>query len=203
MADMAKEITVTKALTKLKTLGNKIHKKIENANFVTYEINSKEYIHEDFRGTYDSIKDLINYRDKLKSAIANSNATTKVKINNVEYSVVEAIEMKHSIQFKKSLLERMRYKLHNTKMDIEEINESVQNRLDRLIETSLGNEKGKVDNKTIEAISNPFIKRNQAKLVDPIGIENEIEKLDSEIDSFLEEVDIALSESNSRTYIIP
>ena len=192
------KITVTRALTKLKTLDKKIKKAIREGCFVTYEVGGKQDKECDSKSDFQSVQDLIDFRDRLKSAIAESNANTKVKIAGKKMTVVEAIEKKNSIQYKTELLQYLRHSLAITRDTVEDINSDVQRRLDRLIEASVGSEKQKTE---VEAISKPFLQRNEAKVIDTLKIEEKIKELDEEITSFIEEVDVSLSEANSQTFI--
>ena len=53
----------------------------------------------------------------------------------------------------------------------------------------------------MKAIVEPFVKRNEFHLVDPLNIENKIRELEKEVDDFELEVDAALSEINAITTI--
>jgi hypothetical protein len=141
---------------------------------------------------------MINYRDRLKSAIAGSNAITVVKVGDEEMTVVEAIERKNSIRFKEELLFMLENTLMSTRNTIDVHNDEVQRRLDRLIEASVGSDSNK---KETDSISKPFLKRNKAELVDEIGIQGVIENLKAEIDDFKDDIDIELSTSNALTFI--
>jgi hypothetical protein len=52
-----------------------------------------------------------------------------------------------------------------------------------------------------EKLSGPFREDNILNLVDPLRLKEKIDKLDLEIDTFLNDVDYALSESNAITKI--
>jgi hypothetical protein len=192
-------ITVARALRKLKTLDKKISKKINSSCFVNYKIGT-DTVKSNCTPKDDlqSIYDLISYRDRLKSAIAQSNAVTVVKVGEEKMTVLEAIERKNSINFYRDLLAALHSQLLITLDDIEQQNEDVQRRLDRLLEVSIGNDSNK---KEIENITKSFLKRNEATLEDEIGIYEEIETLRKDIDDFEDNVDIALSESNALTKI--
>ena len=193
------KLTITRGLTQLKTLDKRIRKGISNGCFVTYEVGNKVQNECDPRADFQSVMDLIEYRDRLKSAIVKSNASTKVKIAGKKYTVAEAIEAKTSIQYRAQLLKALRQNLDNVRYNVDEINQDVQRRLDRLIEASVGSDS---KNKTeIDAISKPFLQRNEAQIVDNLGIEDKIKKLDKELEDFISDVDVALSESNAQTYI--
>ena len=193
------KITITRGLTTLKTLDKKITKATRNGNFVTFAVNGKNDTDITAVSDLQKVNDLINYRDRLKSAIAASNAVTKVKVGQDKMSVVAAIEQKTSVVYKAKLLQAMQVELAETRSNIDYHNQDTERRLDKLIEASVGSDTNKKDE--IEAISKPFMKRNEATLVDPLKIEDVITKLDEEIEDFLQNVDIALSESNSTTFI--
>jgi predicted translin family RNA/ssDNA-binding protein len=193
------KLTITRGLTQLKTLDKRIKKGITNSCFVTLEVGGNIQNKCIPKADFQSIIDLIEYRDRLKSAIVTSNAKTKIRIAGKKYTVAEAIEAKTSILYRAELLKALRQNLDRARYEVESINEDVQRRLDRLIEASVGSDS---KNKTeIEAISKPFLQRNEAKLVDDLDIEDKIKKLDKELEDFLEEIDVILSESNSQTYI--
>ena len=193
------KITITRGLTSLKTLEKKISKAINDAEFTDVKVGTKksELTTADAVAALQKVQDLIDYRDNLKSAIAMSNAVTEVKVGAVTMKVTEAIEKKTSIVFRVKLLEKMRRDQMYKKDEVEEINRDVESRLDKLLRTSVGDGNAA----EAEAISKPFLERNSAQLFDPLNIQGKIEALDAEIDDFLENVDVCLSESNSTTYI--
>ena len=193
------KITITRSLTTLKTLDKKIAKATRAGGYVTYEVNGKKEVDINAVSDLQKVNDLIGYRDRLKSSIAASNAVTIVKVGRDEMTVVAAIEKKTSVVYKTKLLLTLQASLSEARQNIEYHNSDTERRLDKLIEASVGSDSNKKDE--IEAISKPFMKRNEAKLVDPLKIEEVITKLDEEIEDFLVNVDVALSESNSTTYI--
>jgi len=193
------KITITRGLTSLKTLEKKISKAINDAEFTDVKVGTKksELTTADAVAALQKVQDLIDYRDNLKSAIAMSNAVTEVKVGAVTMKVTEAIEKKTSIVFRVKLLEKMRRDQMYKKDEVEEINRDVESRLDKLLRTSVGDGNAA----EAEAISKPFLERNSAQLFDPLNIQGKIDALDAEIDDFLENVDVCLSESNSTTFI--
>lgn len=98
-------ISITRALSELKLLDKRILKGIKDADFLSYEINKKNVLKTfEPKEQLQSVEDLIARRSTLKSKIMESNASTKVKIAGKEMLVIEAIEMKETIQYKKQLL---------------------------------------------------------------------------------------------------
>jgi len=199
--DKMTTITLTRALAELKLYDKKIQKKIDNACFINFKVGEKlEDPNCQPESDYQSITDLIKYRDKLKSAIMKANATTLVSINGEQLTIAEAIEKKNSIRYLRSLLHKMRRDREHTRETIRVINEEVQARLDRLLEANFGSN-GKIREEDIKKVSEPFLEANEAKEIDPIEIDKKIEELENYIDSFESEVDLALSEINAKTEI--
>lgn len=198
---MKEQMSITRALNELKLLDKRIDKTIRATSFISYEIN-KKVIDKEFTPKEDlqSIEDLIQRRQTIKSKIMESNAVTKVEISGKTMTVVEAIEMKDSIKYKKQLCDRIISDVRAKRSKIEDINEVTQGRLDSLLQANFGKESKTKDSET-EAIAKPFLERNEAKEIDPIGIDKYYGQLQEEIDNFESEVDFILSESNALTKI--
>jgi hypothetical protein len=202
------QITITEGLCKLKTLNNRIQKETNSAIFITTSVGGK--LDPQFKSADDfsvkakaavqSLKDLIEQRNKIKAAIVSSNATTDVVIAGKTYKVAEAIERKSSVQFEKALLSTMIQQFNLAQRKVEQTNRQAQERLDKLLEQTFGKD-AKVDPDNIKTMSDGFMSKNEAKFVDPLNIMEHIEKLNNDIEEFLSNVDVALSVSNSTTFI--
>ena len=202
------KISVTRALAEVKLIGQKIDKKIRQGNFLAIVkgqeapkgAKSLDEFETKSRANFQAIEDLFDRRNAIKHAIILSNAKTEVQIGEKTMTVAEAIELKSSIIYKKSLLSYLKDEFSYKTSDLEGKNQRVQQRCDQLVEANLGkNVKAKTDE--YEAIVGPFMARNEFKLIDPINITEKIESLQKEIDDFLLNVDFSLSESNARTEI--
>lgn len=209
---MTKEtMTIHKALSELKVLDSRIEDSIYDSKFCTVNkhINQKidgVYI-EDYKklvvGKYDKATDLINRRNAIKRAVVLSNATTKVIVNDREYTIAEAIEMKnHGIELQEQLLVKMRDDYGNAKANLERQNGSeLEKRAENHIQGLYGTKDIKVASEEITAAKNAFIKSQTYDLIDPIDIADKIEKLEEKISSFKSEIDSILSTSNAITTI--
>lgn len=206
---MSTTMSVTRALTKLKTLDRKINEMIVNFQGICvvkgsaglpFGYTKLEDYEKDIRGKYQSITDLIIFRDKLKAAIVSSNATVTVNIAGKNMTVAEAIEKKTSIQYRASLDAQLRRIFAIANNEFERDERKCQDRLDDLLKQNFGKE-AKAKDDEVEAITKPFLDRNKPKLIDPISIQSKIEDLDKEITEFNDEVDVVLSESNAKTMI--
>lgn len=204
-------MTIHKALSELKILDGRIKKEIQSGSYCAANKHSNEKINgipiEDFRktvqGTYDKATDLINRRKAIKKAIVLSNAKTTVKIADTEYTVAEAIEMKnHGIEFEKLLLGTMDISYANAKLTVEKQNgKELEERADQYVTAIYGQKDGKTNSADIEKVRKDFLEANSYEIIDPINIPEKSEELRNKIDSFMAEVDSALSVSNALTEI--
>ena len=202
------KITITEALSTLKNLTQKIQKATNEATFIACHVkgkeitgyNSKSDFENKVKSTYQSIKDLIERRNKIKSAIVGSNATTTVVIGDKQYTVAAAIERKSSIELEKIVLNKMVQQFNNINAVVERNNNQAQTRLDDLLKTTFGKD-SKVNPDDQETISNSFWNKNQTVVCDPLALREKIDSISDEINNFITEVDIKLSISNSTTFI--
>ena len=196
--------TITRALVELKTLSKRITKLTNNTTYLDFHVPNQNRSHDRVEkavSSYQAIRDLIRFRNKIKYAVIASNARTDVVINGTTYKVAEAIDMKQSVNYWKTLLDQLRHARLSVTNTVEHHNAQVQAKLDRLLEVEFG--KGqKSDVSHISSITDAFMKSNKATLIDPLNIDLKIEELESMVDNFEREVDFALSESNATTYIM-
>ena len=206
-----REITVTEGLRELKLYDAKINKAINKANLVIAAKKSEDILKQigktkkefkdEAKAEYISIKDLIENRAKLKAAIVNSNAKTKVTIDGVKMTVAEAIERKSSIEYEQTLLKKLKSAYEKANDLVSYNNDKVDNKVDELIKTMVGKDTTKMSKEDQDKITNGYRENNEWDIVDPIEIRKEIDKLEERIDGFLANVDVQLSLSNSTTFI--
>ena len=204
-------MTIHKGLAELKILDERIKKEIKSGSYCAANKHSNDKINgisvEDFKkavqSTYDKVTDLINRRKVIKKAIVLSNAKTTVKIADTEYTVAEAIEMKnHGIEFEKLLLGAMDVAYANAKLTVERQNgKELEERADQYVTAIYGQKDGKTNSADIEKVRKDFLEANSYEIIDPINIPEKSEELRNKIDSFMAEVDSALSVSNALTEI--
>lgn len=209
MAD-TRRISITEALVELKLYDAKIDKAINNSVFVGAKKKSSDKVgvmnESNFiakaAADYQSIMDLKKNKRNLKSAVVQSNANTTVEIGGSVYTVAAAIEYKKDIENDKYLLQVMKEQWNKAVNTVARENLKVEAQVDKMLETFLGKDSDKKVNETdLSAISDPYREKNEYELVDPIDLYSKIEKLENLIDTFLAEVDVRLSVSNSVTYI--
>lgn len=205
-----RKISITEALNELKLYDSKITKAITSAKLAGATKKSADKVgvvkREDFeeraKASYQSVTDLIANRNALKSAIVKSNAVTEVTINEKTMTVAEAIEHKNSIGYDEALLIEMKRQYASATDTVNKENKKVDNKVDELLSTLIGKDSDKkISKDDQEAIEKPYRDKNEFEFIDPIGIFDEIEKLESDIDGFKSEVDTKLVLSNATTFI--
>ena len=202
-------MTVHKALCELKTLDARIMKAMQRKPFVfsNKHANGKisgisvDKYSSEVKDAYQSTKDLMARRDAIKRAVTLKNATTKVTIGGVAYTVAEAIEMKnHGIPLKQEFLKKMNADNRKARMDADASNgDRLEARADEYVKSLYGNVDIKGASEEVKKTREDFIAAQTVEIVDPISIEAEMKRLDDEINSFMIEIDSALSVSNALT----
>ena len=199
-------ISISRGLVELKLLDKRISSTITESGFVSAYIGnndttidniSKHDVDKNIKAAYQSVTDLIKRRNLIKQKIVESNAKTIVTVNKQTYTVAGAIERKSSIKYDKGLLARMKERFTFVTDRITSHNMQIENRLQTLLGEMVKGE----SNKSIEQTSKVYHEINDAKIFDPLKIEDKIQKLEEEIYNFELEVDTLLSESNAITTI--
>jgi hypothetical protein len=200
-------MSITRALSELKLLDSRITKKIAETIFVDAKKENGDYTllnqvkpDQISDGSYASVTDLIARRQAIKSAIILSNASTDVVVAGVTMKVASAIEQKKSIEYKKALLLSLRQQLARARAMVQKANADMEIAIEKQSAAVLG----KASSNTSDEYKNfdaMFRKSNSTNLIDPMKIEEKISVLTAEIENFESDVDMTLSESNSRTLI--
>lgn len=209
------KMTVHKALAELKTMDDRIMKSIRDNTYVLAVKHSAEKIDgmtvanfkEKMRSGYQKTTDLIARRDAMKRAVVLSNATTKVKVGENEYTVAEAIEMKnHGMEFRSALLRQMNSAYVTAQNELnrnsgETLEKKAEQYVLAVIAAQPKDSKMSVDSEAMKALRKTYIENNTYDLIDPLDVAKIMETLDAEINEFNAEVDAALSVSNALTVI--
>lgn len=206
------KMTIHRALSELKLIDSRIEKAI-NAVEPTglMQLNkpvggfiAKDDFEKDVKAKYQSVTDLIERKKSIKSAIVTANGTTLVKIGSKEMTIADAINFKAVIAVKKNLINRLTQKHNSVKARFTQENERVNNvalENAKIMIGKQGDDRVKPTDEDVKNIVEPFVKRNEFHLVDPLKVEELTEKLQLEVDEFEAEVDAVLSEINAITTI--
>ncbi len=208
---MAEKMLVTQALNELKTINNRIDRATRNAKFITASKTADKNAapgvsKEDFKtsaiASMQSIKDLIDRREKIKAGIIASNAVTEVEIAGQKMTVAKAIDTKDSIEYKRTLLMYLKDQYNSAVSSVNKATITIDDNVNKLIATAYGKEgKEKISEADYDAIAKPYKAANEVSLVDPLNLKEEIDKLEEYIDNFTANVDAQLQISNCVTWI--
>ena len=209
------KMTVHKALAELKIIDSRINNAINEGVYVVANKHSNEKIggktindyKEHMKACHQKVSDLIARRNAIKRAVVLSNANTKVKVGNEEFTVAEAIEMKnHGMEFKGNFLRTVAYQNQIAQNELNRNSgEAIEKRAEQyvlsVIQAQPKDAKMGVDSDAMQALRKDYIKNNTYDLIDPLNVNKIIEELTDEINEFNTEVDAALSVSNALTVI--
>ena len=198
-SDTKLKLTVTKALVDLKTLDKRIQKLISESVFVSLkgELRKSDIKISKAQSNYDKIRDLLTMRVKLKSALVISNATTRVKVADMDMTVAEAIELKSSIKNYKTLLGKLRDQFGACNQQMEHDNQRVRQSLESTLK--------KTEDTKEQMISLDYIRSHMkihgVEMDDPIDAQKKMDELETFITNFEDSVDVVLSVTNATTQI--
>tara|TARA_R100000655_G_scaffold35401_1_gene68855 strand:- start:821 stop:1465 length:645 start_codon:yes stop_codon:yes gene_type:complete len=206
------KMTIHRALSELKLIDARIEKAISLVNPTglmqlgkpVNGFTSKEDFDKEAIAKYQSVTDLIGRKRAIKSAIVKANGETLVKIGSREMTIADAINFKTVIAVKKSLIDSLTRKHNLVRSNFIKENEKVNNvalENAKIMIGKQGDDRVKPTDNDVKNIVEPFIKRNEFHLVDPLGVEKLIENLQTEVDEFEAEVDAVLSEINAITIV--
>ena len=206
------KMTIHRALSELKLIDSRIEKAInlvEPTGLKQLEkpVNgfySKDDFENDVKAKYQSVTDLIDRKNAIKSAIVKANGITEVKISEKTMTIADAINFKAVIAVKKNLINLLSQKHKTVMARFTKENEKVNNvalENAKIMIGKQGDDRVKPTDEDVKNIVEPFVKRNEFHLVDPLKIEELTEKLQLEVDKFEAEVDAVLSEINALTVI--
>lgn len=210
------KMTITKALSELKVLNNRITAEIRSATFCNVSkhtmrtLNGKNIsdVRAEMQGNYDKIVALINRNNAIKKAVNKANASTIVSISGEQMTVAEAIYMKQTgIDYMKALLNTMTTQYTNTQSLLQNNNgEKLTRACEAYIVSLYGTNSGNntISSEMVETINAArakYIDENTFDLIEGIDTKKAIEDLKNKIDSFEAEVDAAITVANATTEI--
>ena len=203
-------MTIHKALAELKIIGDRIDDSISSGIFIKPNKHSNEKINgipldefkKQIQGNWDKPVDLIMRRNAIKRAVILSNAITKRKLGDREYTIAEIIDMGNTdMIYKEKLLNTLKKQYADAIKIAEKENETLQQKAENYVIGLFGNKDGKLNIEEIENTKKQFIINNTYELIDVIKIREKIDSLEKEINEFKAEVDACKSASNALTEI--
>lgn len=216
------EMSVTRAMTELRLLDRRIRYVIriscfagavQRKNFLPGHGNNEESCenvglhrqllinllrHRMARLHVSFIKDMINRRQMIKSAILRYNRETEVVVSGKNMTIAEAAELKSSLEYEKLLLAEMKRQYAETKREVDHRNDTVCETGDALLKSRLEKSRSQiVGSDDIRKILESYSEQNEWKFVSPENMEALMTELEDKLDFLEFELDYVLSEVNA------
>lgn len=203
MANKVK-MSITRALAQVKLIESKLGRAFAGFDV---EINGKlkyfpnfttEQFEKEALVEVNSFEDLFKNRLKIKSAIARANIDTKISLLDTEYSIIELIDLKNSSQYKKNVYTNLINNYNKCKSDVVNQDVKIENEVSKQVEVANSN-KTQVSKDLTTTLTETYKTLWGGKIV---GLDiNKISKEKDDLDKLVAEIDMILSEINSRTEI--
>jgi hypothetical protein len=213
---MTETMTVHQALCEVKLADKKINQMFSNANdFTVIGVNTNpdsakanvkgidlDTFINNAKSSYQKIKDIFNRVDAIKAAISKSNAATMINVGGKTMSVAEAIyQMKYGIKNKKNLIANLQKQSSYVQISFRTAEMAVEEKLEKSVIALFGKDNIKANTDEVLDYKDKYKKKYMPVIVDPINIQDAINKLSEEIDQFEMNVDSAIQVSNATTMI--
>jgi hypothetical protein len=206
-----REMIITEALTKLKTLGARIKKHISESSLIVIRTRTYNAILQDkefkkrAESELESINTLINNEYDYKVKISESNHVTKIKISDKfgEMTVNQLILYKNVIEEKQILLNHLKQQFASITSESVRLREQRERNINDRITVFCGKDRkdSRLDDGIITTMAENFRKDDPIDVLDPLDVGGLIKSLEAEIEEFKEKVDWITSASNSTTTI--
>ena len=203
MANKVK-MSITRALAQVKLIESKLGRAFAGFDV---EINGKlkyfpnfttEQFEKEALVEVNSFEDLFKNRLKIKSAIARANIDTKISLFGTEYSIIELIDLKNSSQYKKNVYTNLINNYNKCKSDVVNQDVKIENEVSKQVEVANSN-KTQVSKDLTTTLTETYKTLWGGKIV---GLDiNKISKEKEDLDKLVAEIDMILTEINSKTEI--
>jgi hypothetical protein len=196
----AESMTLHKALSELKLIEGKITKRMGDIVPVgIFQKNNKidGYVTpEDFdknaQSLYQSITDLFERQQTIKSALMKKNLEVIIDIAGLKMSIADALNYKSTLPLRKNFVHILKQKYIQTVGRMNTDNEKVSKNLDIILS-------GQQDksSEAMKKFTDNYKEVNEFHLQNPLKIEEKFKGMEEQIEKFETELDGLLSETNA------
>lgn len=207
-------MSITRALTRAKTIEKQLARLVESQYVVTLmkrEVDDVSDVYQDnlkmTQSNFDQFNDLFAELNNIKASVRKSNEVTKVVIGGEELTVADALVYKNTIVYRSNFLDRITRENRNAESRVEQSKINADNKFASVRENLIKNSQGQdVSEDYLKTVLTEEERRLKKAIIEVkvSGINNVNEYIEAErkrIDTFIEEVDYVLSESNATTII--
>lgn len=219
MAKKTEQMLVCNALDERDFLRKKIISAINSANFIACKrvkdekVRTTGYIdpktfESEAKSTYQSITDMIDRYNRLDTAITLANASTDIKLSDgtvmtraAAISMRKALVGDTSTDFTGKLINVLERQFASVSATANELNAKADRELEQYKDNMTSGDKAKELTPAVTQTLESLVADNRADIIDPIGVEKEIKKLEDKYETLKKELDSAIKVSNATTFV--
>ena len=209
------QITIHRALAKIKTTEKRIHALLQDGVFVSSVVGQTQVtpsgrsvkdVSAEIRSNYDSVVSLLDNYEALKLAVIRSNSgitketsgLEETKIGDKDMLVAEIIaKQKYAMPLRKEFINTLAEQLNKVSREIERVNARVHDNLPNVLSNIANGSKETLSEAQVSSITETYYQNNSCFIVDPLKLQDTIKKLQKDYDEFMDEADSRLSEVNA------
>lgn len=160
------------------------------------------------KSAYQSITDMIDRYTRLDTAITLANASTEIKLSDdtvmtraAAISMRKALVGDTSTDFTGKLINVLERQFASVSATANELNAKADRELEQYKDNMTSGDKAKELTPAVTQTLESLVADNRADIIDPIGVEKEIKKLEDKYDTLKKELDSAIKVSNATTFV--
>lgn len=160
------------------------------------------------KSSYQSITDMIDRYNRLDTAITLANASTEIKLSdNTTMTRAAAISMRKELvggtttDFTGRLINTLERQFTTVSAQANELNAKADRELEQYKDNMTSGDKAKELTPEVSKTLESLVADNRADIIDPIGVEKEIKKLEDKYETLKKELDSAIKVSNATTFV--
>lgn len=219
MAKKTERMLVCNALDERDFLRKKIISAINSTYFIACKrvkddkVRTKGYtdpktFENEAKSSYQSITDMIDRYTRLDTAITLANASTEIKLSDdtvmtraAAISMRKALVGDTSTDFTGRLICVLERQFASVSATANELNAKVDRELEQYKDNMTSGDKAKELTPAVTQTLESLVADNRADIIDPIGVEKEIKKLEDKYETLNKELDSAIKVSNATTFV--
>lgn len=219
MAKKTEQMLVCNALDERDFLRKKIISAINSTHFIackrvkddkvrTTGFTDPKTFENEAKSTYQSITDMIDRYTRLDTAITLANASTEIKLSDgTTMTRAAAISMRKALvgdtatDFTGQLINVLERQFASVSATANELNARADRELEQYKANMTSGDKAKELTPAIAQTLESLVADNRADIIDPIGVEKEIKKLEDKYETLKKELDSAIKVSNATTFV--
>lgn len=160
------------------------------------------------KSSYQSITDMIDRYTRLDTAITLANASTEIKLSDdTVMTRAAAISMRKALvgdtatDFTGRLISVLERQFASVSATANELNAKADRELEQYKDNMTSGDKAKELTPAVTQTLESLVADNRADIIDPIGVEKEIKKLEDKYETLKKELDSAIKVSNATTFV--